>query len=1108
MEDFQLIEEYAARNSQSAFQSLVDRYVKLVHSTALREVGSAAMAEDVAQAVFILLAKKAAGLAKTKNLVLSGWLYRTTRFVAARAARGEMRRQRREEEALRMQQISAPDETWRRLAPLLDEGIEQLQPAERDALILRFLQDEPLQGVGAALGITEEAARKRVSRSLDKLRGFFVRRGFSLSAAALAAALAGATAEAAPAGLAASLGPKALASLSAAAPLPALVAETLSAWRWAKLKLAGLCGVGAVAAISLLLLAARAGTPPAPPVSAPAAQSSPAPAPSAAAGAAVAAAPSAPKSGWHFSLQTVDAENGKPIAHARVLVESVGEMRQIVASPQQIDRQTNLLTDAEGRCQITLPYAQPLMVSVGVLADGYAVRSVVGGGPKPLPASYVMKVPRGTHVGGVVVDESGKPVSGAAIHLAFYGTGDASNREFQQDRPGLLNEDPLASTDAAGRWTFGSCSSNGDFSISVGHAAFPTARFHNDDDPHTATDQTSIKMAELRAGTARLVLKAGLNLRGTVTDEAGAPISGAKIKSGKFASQSRVATAADDGSFTLPALSDGEETITVTADHFAPQRLQVRMSSNTAPLTVQLKPGALLRLRIVDDTGMPVPEARVGLERWEGYNTLDWSGLTDADGRLDWDSAPLEPMGFSILKEGYFASRNNTITADSQEHEIKLRRQVKVVGRVIDAATRQPVPAFKVAPDPDRNETVYGTNGSFEITFKEFSNPLLLRVEAAGYETLVSPALNPVESNQSFTFELKADDAAAAIQGTVLLPDGSAQAGVEVALSGVKTSETGGEDGDGRSDIESWKKTVEMGKARFVDADPAISTRTDASGHFSLKPSATARAIVAVHASGFVSAPIPAAGEPVSLQLQPWGRIEGQLKLSTQPVSGQSITLSGALGLARDSEATVRLSLGAYTVKTDKDGKFVFQQAPPGNFDLYIANLGAAYHHKTPVQIQPGVTVTVQIGGTGAIVSGQLALSKPGPAVDWSRQLRFAGLRTRIPYPPGLSGPAMAEWFKQYRQTEEGKRRLRETRNYPMVVQPDGTFTVEDIPAGDYEMGGELYDIAIDPSRDMGDASKHRIGAVHQRVTVPQPAGAQTVEKIDVGTVTVQLFKK
>ena len=160
MEDWQLLQDYAERGSESAFRTLVGRHLGLVRAAALRQVNESALAEEVAQAVFILLARKARTL--SRETVLAGWLFRTTRFVAARAARSEFRRQRREQEAVNMQELSLPDETWRRIAPELDEGLERLGSAERNAVLLRFFEDKNHQQVGTALGITEEAAKKRV----------------------------------------------------------------------------------------------------------------------------------------------------------------------------------------------------------------------------------------------------------------------------------------------------------------------------------------------------------------------------------------------------------------------------------------------------------------------------------------------------------------------------------------------------------------------------------------------------------------------------------------------------------------------------------------------------------------------------------------------------------------------------------------------------------------------------------------------------------------------------------------------------------------------------------------------------------------------------------
>jgi hypothetical protein len=567
-------------------------------------------------------------------------------------------------------------------------------------------------------------------------------------------------------------------------------------------------------------------------------------------------------------------------------------------------------------------------------------------------------------------------------------------------------------------------------------------------------------------------------LRGIVSDEKGYNLAGAKVGSGMFFPENHTIDTMSDGSFVLRALSPGENFITIMADGFAPQRIPVEISSNTAPLAVRLKPGGVLRLRVLDKAGLPLSQARVSLEGWQGRNTLMWNGLTDGGGRIVWSSAPLEPVTFSVLKEGYFSSRQDSLTADGQEHTITLRPQLTVSGRVTDSKTKQPIATFKAVPDPNRDETAYGTNGHFQLTFTEFSQPLVVRIEAEGYQAATSPPLDPNVTNLTCDFDLKREASEDAIQGVVLLPDGSAAAGAEVALCG--------------------EKPVEMARARFTKSDGSVTTQTDASGHFSFKAGLAARAVLAVHQRGFASLPITPASSSLSIQLQAWGRIEGVLRLSTQPNSGQPIVLSAPPqpGL----EDTLHLSLGAYMTKTDEQGKFVFDQAPPGQFNLYLALLNVAYSHQTPVEIQPGATAVVQIGGTGAILSGHLALSKPGQAIDWSKQLFMAILQTKIPYPPGADGLARAQWYQTYKETEEGRARIRSMRVYPLVVQADGAFTVEDVPPGDYELRGNLSDVKVNLSEGvMG----HIIGSFLQDVTVPEPADNQTSPNTDLGVVTV-----
>ena len=216
--DAQLLGDYAETRSEEAFREIVERHLNLVYSTALRLLnGDAHRAQDVAQTVFADLARHARGQSRID--VLGGWLYRHAYFTALKVVRSERRRQFHEREAVNSLPTNtgpANEAAWRQIAPLLDQGLNWLNPTDRDALILRYFEQKDLRTVGTALGLSDDAAQKRVARALEKLRAFLARKGTQIEVGILASCLASQAVVSAPPFLGSSIASAALACGTAA----------------------------------------------------------------------------------------------------------------------------------------------------------------------------------------------------------------------------------------------------------------------------------------------------------------------------------------------------------------------------------------------------------------------------------------------------------------------------------------------------------------------------------------------------------------------------------------------------------------------------------------------------------------------------------------------------------------------------------------------------------------------------------------------------------------------------------------------------------------------------------------------------------------------------
>lgn len=251
--DSELLDQFARHASEDAFGKLVRRYIGLVHSIALRHTNNPHNAEEITQAVFIILARKAGSVGG--KTILSGWLYHTARLTAANYRRSEFSRTRREQKAFMQsnQEKKPPDLAWHELVPLLDQAMARLGVTDRNAVVLRYFENKTLTEVGVALGMEERAAQKRVSRALKKLHRYFNRHGVSSTTAVIAGAISANSVQAAPTALAKTVTTLAVAkgALASSSTLT-LIKGAMKLMAWTKAKSVLIVGVG------LLLVAGTA----------------------------------------------------------------------------------------------------------------------------------------------------------------------------------------------------------------------------------------------------------------------------------------------------------------------------------------------------------------------------------------------------------------------------------------------------------------------------------------------------------------------------------------------------------------------------------------------------------------------------------------------------------------------------------------------------------------------------------------------------------------------------------------------------------------------------------------------------------------------------------
>lgn len=1071
MGDWELLQEYAKHRSEAAFTELVHRHLNWVYSAARRQVGDPHLAEDVTQAVFVLLARKAGRL--RLGTIVAGWLFRTTRFVAARAARNEYRRKRREEAASAMNAITIPpNDTWNQLAPHLDQAVAALSATDRSAILLRFYEKKSLREVGERLGLSEEAAKKRVTRAVEKMRDFLTRRGVVLGGVALVGVLAEQTVQAAPATLTVAV----LNGISTSALLPQLARETLTAWRWAKLNLVA---VIAAALITTAFLTAKM----VPSAISPSSVSEVVPVPARAtamvvptvaqpAGDVPAKEPNASRR--VVNLRVVESQTRQPLAGVEIGVRE--------RSLPESDKLTNGRTDRLGLYEIKLPENDTPYVSVTAHRDGFVPMRVdwtTHEGTFRLPEKFTFTLERATSIGGIIQNEQGQPIPGATVFITFR----TSNMGGATEEVNVDIWDEKVSTDAQGRWRFDLAPTDlSKFWIRLAHPDYISGR---------DTSSTPIPPpGKLRDMSGVMVMKKGLTIDGVVRDENGQPIRSAKVLQGsdRWGTSSPPDTETDaEGRFQFANVTPGEMVLTVQAEGYAPDLKTVNVAPQMEPLKFHLAKGHTIRGRVADREGHPIPSAIILADTWRAHRSVEWHAETDAAGRFVWTSAPPDEVKFNIYRDGFVRSDWHPLIPSEQEQVITLLPLLRVRGTVVDMDTGLPILNIKVIPGSTSTETnqaswhEYGimtfTNGQYQMAFDMkpsgiavyidanrhetvYTNTAhIVRVEAEGYDPTNSRPFKSDEGDVVFDFHLKKGSF---VSGVVRALDGTLLENAEVILS-------------------------TRSKDNMIDPQRG---KTDANGRFSLLKSGEDFSLTVTHERGFAYVTREEFQTAAAIIVQPWGRIEGTLRIGSRPGTNETVIA-----------ATAR---SGYQIKaqTDGNGNFVMTNVPP--LFLWLSRqstgkLGEIWRYRTDLgsaDVHPGETLHLVLGGTGRAVVGRvLAPAGYDKPIDWNYSR--VNLSVFIAPPEHFTTMTDAEklaWRQAWFKSAEGQARMRNPRGHSVMIENDGTFRIDDVAPGKYR----LNVTADAPPENRYTINGPRIGEETRTITISE---GDPDEPIDLGDI-------
>jgi len=760
-----------------------------------------------------------------------------------------------------------------------------------------------------------------------------------------------------------------------------------------------------------------------------------------------------------FELSVVG-PGGKPVAGASV------ELRiNPTPSAEQIRRGKFIkkgtygaFVEADSEGKVELAFSKPpIGLNINITTSGfgpYWARWSSGSDDQPVPSRFTAELEAGWSVGGIIVDQAGKPIEGVKVHPSI---------EFKK-RPGdfrQLSTGEERTTDASGRWRFDSVpASMGEVFVEINHPDFTPLR--------RALTRSGFGIERGEEPAGKIALGRGLTVTGTVTDDEGKPIVGALVRS-KFVNNIREAKTWSDGTYKLVGCEPSSARIVVSSKGRATDMREVTVAPDLGPVDFRMKPGGTVRIRVFNHLGQPEARARIFFQRWRGpfrYFEFDQvDQYADEFGVWIWNEAPLDEFKADICPSGRDGMQliNQPIVPRDEEYVFRLPPALVVSGRVIDSATKAPIKRFRVVqgdrslqgePWWNNREGFEATDGHYEFRDNRLEQVRLIRIEADGYLPAVSRDIKSDEGKVTVDFALIAG---ANVAAKVVTPDFKPASGAKVAL-GVGDAQISVIEGD------------------LKDGFTYAPRRTaDAAGRFDFPAQDKDFHLVITHPTGYAHIASTAEWNTVKvIRLQPWSRVEGTFRIGREPAPNVPLRVEAA-GRQPDGKSLPNID-NQYQATTGPGGKYVFERVIPGGgwigrrllLTVDDGALDVTSSTMIPVRFTAGETIRLDLGGTGRAVVGRL---QPPEGFDGKVRWNFALVTVK---------PEAAE------DHEAGL-------SFTATVGRDGSFRIDDMPEGDYSLNVRF------------DHNHNDVGFLfHHPCKVPAPDEARPDNPFDLGTLRLK----